>query len=66
MGIRIPMCQGCGVGVLRIATPACALVRNDMVYGDAAYVGGGVWSPRPTEGRKCLRRVVGDADPYEV
>ncbi len=57
MGIRIPMCQGCGVGVLRIATPACALVRNDMVYGDAAYVGGGVWSPRPTEDqKKKLRR----------
>ena len=27
--------------------------------------GGGVWSPRPTEGLKCLRRGDGDAVPYE-
>ncbi len=33
MGIRFPMWQGCGVGVLRIATPACGLVRNDMSFG---------------------------------
>ena len=26
--------------------------------------GGGVWSPRPTEGLKCLRRGVGDAVPH--
>ena len=28
-----PVWQGCGVGVLRIATPACGLVRNDMSFG---------------------------------
>ena len=27
--------------------------------------GGGVWSPRPTEGLKCLRRGVGDAAPTQ-
>ena len=76
MGIRIPMCQGCGVGVLRIATPACGLVRNDRDRGrggcrrrhtwvppygcvtrGAVRIGGGVWSPRPTEDqKKKLRR----------
>ena len=33
MGIRFPHAVGGGVGVLRIATPACGLVRNDMSFG---------------------------------
>ena len=36
------------MGILRIATPACGLVRNDRGLGGAAVVGGGVWAPRPT------------------
>ena len=50
MGIRFPMCQRCGAGVLRIATPACGLVRNDRFFGSAARI---------------ERRGVGDAAPYE-
>ena len=48
MGIRFPMCQRCGAGVLRIATPACGLVRNDRFFWEC----GG------------CRRGVGDAAPY--
>ena len=29
----------CGAGGVRIATPACALVRNDMLQGSAAHIG---------------------------
>ena len=32
----------------------------------AMHVGGGVWSPRPTGGRKCLRRGVEDAASLRV
>ena len=32
----------CGAGEVRIATPACALVRNDRFLGNAVHIGGGV------------------------
>ena len=32
-----PVWQGCGVGVLRIATPACGLVRNDRDRGRVPF-----------------------------
>ncbi len=34
-----PVWQGCGVGVLRFATPACGLVRNDMFFGRRGMLG---------------------------
>ena len=48
-----PYGEGAAHGVLRIATPACAPVRNDRIRGVQRSVGGGVWSPRPTGSRKC-------------
>ena len=33
MGIRFSIGQGCGVRGLRIATPVCALARNDRSFG---------------------------------
>ena len=54
------------VGVLRIATPACAPVRNDRFFGNAVHIGSGVRAPRPTgagHGVRCERDVE-DAVPY--
>ena len=41
MGIRIsPYDKGCGAWGVRIATPACALVRNDRLFAGAEQAGG--------------------------
>ena len=50
----------------RIATPACAPVRNDRFFGNAVHIGSGVRAPRPTgagHGVRCERDVE-DAVPY--
>ena len=51
MGIRFPMWQGCGVGVLRIATPVCELVRND-IFGECGGTGRRGRRPLRTHGKR--------------
>ena len=46
-----PVWQGCGVGVLRIATPACGLVRNDRFFWEC-----GAYRAAGRRGRRPLRK----------
>ena len=69
MGIRIPLTAAYHAEGVRIATPACGLVRNDRFfdkrYGAFRRRGEGTPPYAWVEGVVCgRRRGVGDADPY--
>ena len=67
MGIRIsPYDKGCGAWGVRIATPACALVRNDRLFAGAEQAGGQRCPPLRRVRRRGAYGASGTPTPYAV